>query len=488
TLPYSQILVHDKFSVLARYLDPLTMTESFLISGKKVLYRGAIDNQFTLFSTRDENIKTFLKDAVVQTLNSEQITLPKTDPFGCFVSYKNKPYTTTYSYFMNQVVPIIENKCQKCHEGRPGLDFSSYDTLAKFKEMIGYLVQNNIMPPWSAEGSNWKDDLRLSKAEKKTIRRWINSNDTELEKRKAEIVIKNPGLLKQEVLSENFEKIEIPMEKTVIEAKQPNGYRYFRFALNNDEPMWIDFIQFKSKIDFQLHHATITVRNVEFEDPAKGFVAEGGHMLVGTTGIWKYYNFEKSSAGFYIPKKAWFYIEAHYEGSGKDEDEQFVAVIHKFKKRPQLGLFTVALIIPPNHIKVPPNTKDYHVEKKELMLLDEDVSLVAVNAHMHSRGDKILFQIKKKKSGRKTDILRIDRYLHKLQRAYFLDKPLVVNKGDELQFNAWYDNTKANVNNVDSDSYAYGGLTSKEEMAVGTVWMTGRSEFVEQLMKNYLFK
>lgn len=484
-----QIFVQDQFKILARYLKPQTMTEVFLVSGQKIIYRGALDNQFTLFGTREDHIKHFLKEAIEKTVRSEEVELAQTDPIGCLVNFEDKSQKISFSYFVKNVVPIIENKCQKCHAGRSGLDFSKYETLSQFKEMIGYLIKNNIMPPWAAEGTNWRDDLRLSSSEKKILDRWLNSNDRELLSRSSEILIKSPDSTHEEPASDDFERIEIPFEKTLIEAQQPNGYRYFKFGLGNTEPMWIDFIQFKSKIDTQLHHATITVRNVEFKDAAEGFVAEGGHMLVGTTGVWKYYSFEKNNtAGFYIPKNAWFYVEAHYEGAGKDNNEQLTAVIHKLKKRPKSGIFTVALLIPHAQIKIPPNTKDFHVEKHQLMELDENVSLFAVNAHMHSRGDQILFQLKKNKTGKKVDILRINKYRHKLQRAYFLKKPILVKKGDELQFNAWYDNTKANLSNLDADAFVYGGLTSKEEMGVGTVWLSGRADFVEQLMKNYLFK
>lgn len=480
----SVINVQDTYKTLARYLKPQTMTESFLIADNKILYRGALDNQFGLFNTRDENIKNYLQEAIDEYLTTKKVLMPNTLPYGCFVDYGNKTGKMTYREFVRDIVPIIERRCLQCHAERPGLNFSNYDTVVKFKDMIGYVVRNDIMPPWAAEGHNWKNDLRLTKSEKKKIENWVNSEDAAIDKRKTEIVFKIPK--KNEIVGPAFEKIEIPVGTTVIEARQKSGYRYFKFALNNDEPMWIDFIQFKSKVDLLLHHATIIVRNKEFEKPIEGFHDSGGHMLVGTTGIWKYYRFANNPAGFYIPKKAWFYIEAHYEGSGKDETENLTAVIYKFKKAPVNGLFTAALIVPPNKINIPPNTADFHIEKTLPMLLDEKTSLIAVNAHMHARGTKILFQLVKS-SGKKIDILKINKYRHKLQRAYFLAKPLVVDKGDRLDFNAWYDNTRDNLSNPDPNAFVNGGLTSNDEMGVGTVWLKARSNFVKQLMNNYIY-
>lgn len=477
-----QIFVLDKFKILANYFKPPTMSYSYLIADNKILYRGSIDNQFTLFNSKEENIKNFLVDAIAEYLQSKPVSLPETESSGCLVDFKSKSTAMSFGYFKKNVAPIIENRCILCHNA--ALDFSKYENLSNFKEMIGYVVKEDIMPPWAPEGHNWKDSTKLKDSEKKEILKWVNSNDTEIIQRSRELLLKKPQ--QSEVLNAAYEKLEILAGKTTVEANPSNEYRYFKFSLNNKEPMWIDYVEFKSSNAYSLHHATIVVRNVEFDDAQKGFHNEAPRMLVGTTGIWKHYRFaNNSNTGFYIPAHSFFYIEAHYKGSGHEISEELKVNIYKFKKKPKKGLFTVALLVPHSEISIPPNTKNVCVEKEQNMMLDKDVSIVAVNAHMHARGDKILFQLLNSKA---VDILRINKYRYKTQQAYFLKEPLLVKKGNKVKFKACYDNTSDNLSNPDPEAFVSGGESSKEEMAVGTIWLSGDASFVQQLMKNYIFK
>ena len=464
------------------------MTEIFLIDDNTVLYRGAIDNQLTLVSSNNSEVVNYLKNAIVEKFDHKEISKPQSNPYGCIVSYEKKAGQVSFEYFNKNVATILQRKCLYCHSAQSGLNFSSYETLSNFKDMIGFVIQNNMMPPWAAEGKNWKNDTRLSKNEKTAIANWVESDDSEIYKRKKDIFLTSETISKNENSNSQLEKIEMLAGKSIIKSHELQGYRYFKIPIGNTEPVWIDYVEIKSKIPELLHHSTIVMRNLFFENAEEGFHSTTGHMLVGTSSVWRYYSFGSTNKGFYIPSNAWLYIEAHYEGSNKDELEEYKIIIHKFKKRPKLGIFTIALNVPFDEIKIPPNTKNIKVEKKLTLDWNERLSIVGVNAHMHSRGDRIVYQLKKKVSGRKIDILRINKYMHKVQRSYFFEKPLIVNKGDELQFAAFYDNTKDNLNNPDFNSFVRGGTTSNEEMGVGTVWLTGRSEFVEKIMKNYVFK
>src|SRR5215218_1207943 len=81
--------------------------------------------------------------------------------------------------FAQDVAPILYKNCTECH--RPGglgpFTLVTYDSAKKRVDDIKDAIQTNYMPPWHAEGPHgvFKNDRRLSDADRQTILRWIET-------------------------------------------------------------------------------------------------------------------------------------------------------------------------------------------------------------------------------------------------------------------------------------------------------------------------
>lgn len=66
-----------------------TLSEVALISVSKseVLYRGAINNQFTLDLSREKPTENYLRDAIESAMKNKKIKTKTTKAFGCEISY-----------------------------------------------------------------------------------------------------------------------------------------------------------------------------------------------------------------------------------------------------------------------------------------------------------------------------------------------------------------------------------------------------------------
>ncbi len=80
----------DKKLAIIKGLKASTTPEAFFISrvGEEILYRGLIDNWFYMLGrSRKEATAHYLLDAIDAFLKNKEISLKKTTPIGCLISY-----------------------------------------------------------------------------------------------------------------------------------------------------------------------------------------------------------------------------------------------------------------------------------------------------------------------------------------------------------------------------------------------------------------
>ena len=84
-------IVLDRDLELARRVSAEVTPEVFLIErgNSKPAYRGAIDNQYAGFGKKRPSADShFLADAIKSLLSDQPVTVARTKPIGCFISYE----------------------------------------------------------------------------------------------------------------------------------------------------------------------------------------------------------------------------------------------------------------------------------------------------------------------------------------------------------------------------------------------------------------
>lgn len=463
----NSIVVNDKHEQLRSILNPRTTTEAFLINKEKILYRGAIDNQYSYSGTKTSATVDFLVDAINQFLKGEAITVSQTEPFGCVVGNGLFGEPMSHIEFEKNVAPIIKSKCLNCHNKDSAIDLNNKNNLLKFRKMMGYVVEKNIMPPWNPKGKGWKNGSHLSPIEKKNFLKWVNSDDKEIRNK-----LKDPPFqyAKKEYnyyTADRFEQLEYDVPEIDLSPNKFEGYKFQKIDLKNNEDIWIDFVEFKSQSPKAFHHAVAAVRPYNWSDPQKGFYSMT--PMVGMVGQHPFgYMLRtahlKTPVGFLVPAHSTLYLQLHYEPTGKPEKDKLKLVFYKYKKKPKLTRFAVTGVIADDRIQIPPNTKNvkFTIDSKVPM----DAEIEAVHAHMHLRGSK--FEMELFRSGKKLrDLIKIDNFVFNWQEAYLYSKRVSVKKNDILKSTAIYDNTKENYDNPDPNQFVKGGLSIDDEMMVG---------------------
>ncbi len=87
--------------------------------------------------------------------------------------------------FTKDVVPILQAKCQVCHQPHSIAPMSllTYDQARKYASRIKARVVARIMPPWHIDKTvgiqAFKNDRSLSDAQIATIARWVDAGAPE---------------------------------------------------------------------------------------------------------------------------------------------------------------------------------------------------------------------------------------------------------------------------------------------------------------------
>src|SRR5262249_4382254 len=144
--------------------------EAFVLDrGRRVAYRGRIDDQYAVGSQKPRATKTELIDALEAVLAGRSAAVPVTEAPGAPLRGGRSGRPDVGGSYSRDVAPIIQNRCQACH--RPGQSgpfaFMNYRQVSKRAKAIREAVESRRMPPWGADPKHGKfaNDPSLSESE-----------------------------------------------------------------------------------------------------------------------------------------------------------------------------------------------------------------------------------------------------------------------------------------------------------------------------------
>jgi peroxiredoxin len=156
----------------------------FVLDAKRVVrYQGRIDDQYGLGASsgyaRPQVKRRDLALALDELLAGKEVSQSVTSVTGCQIGRRPRAVAKGDITFSKDVAPLLQKRCVSCH--RPGeigpFALTDYEEVVGWAGMIGEVVEQERMPPWSASAKfgQFANDARLSAAEKQTIRAWIDN-------------------------------------------------------------------------------------------------------------------------------------------------------------------------------------------------------------------------------------------------------------------------------------------------------------------------
>lgn len=178
----------DDDGSVRRELRPRTTTEVFVLDGdRRVVYRGAIDDQYRFGGTAPEPKARYLRDALTAVGEGRTPAVRMTGAPGCLVdpppAAQGAGAAGSGSMpFYPGVADVLARHCVGCHHpGGPGaFSLATHADVRGRTAMIAAVVREGVMPPNHGERSAGTPDglrsRRLSDQDRRVLLGWIDSS------------------------------------------------------------------------------------------------------------------------------------------------------------------------------------------------------------------------------------------------------------------------------------------------------------------------
>jgi mono/diheme cytochrome c family protein len=405
----------------------------------------------------------------------------------------------TVPTFAVDVAPIFNKNCTVCHHvgGSGPFPLTEYDSAKAYTEEIREKIQKRHMPPWHAVGprGEFRNDRRLSDADRATILRWLDTGAKPGDLRKAPPKPVYPkqmwGIGKPDVVLSMPTHFEVPARGTV-------EYQHFQVPTNFTEDRWVEAYEIMPGAREVVHHVQVyakapppppgttpvrgplvvnrahlpsppsaptfasRVRALFARDttpakrvrPKQNFGVLIGSMAPGTNPV----EFAPGTA-LRIKAGTVLTISMHYTAAGHSMKDR-TSIGFRFAKRPpQEEVYASAFV---NEVfAIPPGAKGVQIPAE--IGVREPIKVWGLLPHTHVRGTRWLYKLQKPDGTART-ILDIPEYDFNWQIYYLWNTPLMLNPGEKITSVAWYDNSDDNEDNPDPTKTVLPGEQTWDEM------------------------
>ena len=387
--------------------------------------------------------------------------------------------------FTKHVAPILQEKCQECHQ--PGsiapMSLITYEDARKYARRIKTKVSTRLMPPWHIDKSvgiqTFKNDRSLSDEQIATLVKWVDDGTPLGSSADLPPAPKFPDPNRWHY-ADQFGAPDLVLRSKSFDMPARTQDKWFRPVTETGltEARWVRAIEIKPvKPEHRkvVHHVLTLLEQREADGITN--LAHEAHGVQRSAGLFMEWAVGKTGeifaadAGKLMLPDSKIRWEVHLHAIGEEMKNIEVELgIYLYPKgfvperRTVLRMFDVSrgseLDIPPNQTAM---TQNFYV-------MQAPARLENFQPHMHMRGKAMSLEAIYP-DGRKEVLSAVNNFQWNWHVNYvYADSvaPLLP-KGTVLVFTAWHDNTTNNPNNPDPNQWVGWGDRTVDEMA--HVWV-----------------
>ncbi len=404
-------------------------------------------------------------------------TLAAQNPFAA----RSVPTVPRAVTFTRDVAPILQQKCQSCHQ--PGsiapMSLLTYEDAKKYSRRIRAKVSARLMPPWHIDRTigvqQFKNDGGLSDEQLATIVDWVDTGTPMGDPKDMPPAITFPDPNRWQLAEQLGVQPDLVIRSKPYTLAPKTQDKWFRPVVETGltEPRWVRAIEVKPvrandrKI---VHHVLAYLLQPEQGVTGLASSAHDHQMNAGLFMEWavgKTGQIFPEDAGKLMLPGSQIRWEVHMHAIGEEiKDSQVEMAVYFYPKgfvpphRTVLRMFDLSrdrdLDIPPNEKTV---TQNFYV-------MPAPGRLENFQPHMHMRGKAMSLEAVFP-DGRREVISAVNNFQWNwhINYVYATEAAPLLPKGTTLVFTAWHDNTAANENNPDPSQWVGWGDRTVDEMA-----------------------
>lgn len=428
------------------------------LAKQKVVYQGAIDDQFTEGAERPQPQKRYLATALDEFLSGRAVSLPQTPARGCRIAYSPAAEASHPPSYAGEIAPLLRRSCVECHrEGGIGpWAMDGHGRVRNNARMIEEVLLTRRMPPYDVDPDigRFANAHRLTRDETQALLRWIAAGAPRGD---------GPDPLADPLPP----RPDWPMGRPdfVLRLPKPEQipatgvleYRHIALPAPSTNELWLSGVDIQPGNRRVVHHAILYAQWPGCPDDGSG---NGVHVFGWAPGAnpARY----PDGVGKRIPAGATYTLEMHYTTNGSEQTDQAEVALY-LRPGPQ-ERNTEIRNATQYAIQIQPG--DSESSHLATYAFQKPATLYSLSPHMHVRGKWMKYELLYP-DGRRKALLHVPRYDFKWQMGYRLAEPLQVPAGSWLMVTGAFDNSAANPNNPDPTRAVAFGLQSWEEMFIG---------------------
>jgi len=353
----------------------------------------------------------------------------------------------------------------------------TYEGTRPWAKAIKASVLSRKMPPWSADPQygHFANDRRLNEEEVRTIAAWVDAGAPEgaAKDRPAPVQWRDGWNIRPDEIFQMPDPYTIPATGTL-------NYIYIVIPTGFTKDTWVTAAEVRPSARSVVHHVIAVVRPpgsqwmkeakpfVPYEpplprgeeDPQSKPVDDSYEFLAGYSPGMQPQRFDIDHSAKLIPAGADIVLQVHYTPNGKSvvEDQTKVGLTLAAQEPRKRFLSAVAASA---KWTIPPGDPNY--EGHARLTFGEPVELVFVQPHMHLRGKDMTIRLIYP-AGKTETLISVPHYDFNWQIIYYLEKPLPLPQGTQVEVTAHWDNSVSNPFNPDPKATVNYGFQSTEEM------------------------
>jgi hypothetical protein len=399
--------------------------------------------------------------------------------------------------FSKDVAPIFQAKCQECHQPNSIAPMSliTFQDARPWARSIKERVATRQMPPWHIDKSvgvqKFKNDMSLTDEQVDAIVRWVDAGAPQGDPK--DLPPPRPLVTDNEwkAVRDGFGKPDLIVrssEYTMPAEHQDVWYRPMS-EIPLTEPRWVKLVEIRPttlKARKIIHHSIAHLVLVDDPDavnkgttsgPGRGLGNNDPDAIVNSRpqlmewAIGKGYDLYRPGTGKLMVPGETITWDQHIHAVGEEITGGSEIGIWFYKKgeEPKKRSYLVGFtgIDRAKMLDIPPNS---FAMTEGFTVLKENALIENFQPHFHLRGKSMQVEAILP-DGSKQVISYVGNFNFNWMTNYIYDDdaaPLLP-KGTVIHVTAWYDNTKANKNNPDSDQWVGFGDRTVDEMA--HAWM-----------------
>jgi len=400
--------------------------------------------------------------------------------------------------FSKDVAPILQAKCQECHQPNSIAPMSliTYEDARPWARAIRDRVSTRQMPPWHIDPSvgvhKFKNDMSLTNQQIDTIVRWVDGGALQGDPK--DLPAPKPLVTSNEWqgVRDGFGKPDLVIKSS--EYTMPAQHQDVWYRPMSDipitEPRWVRMVEIRpSNLQARrvIHHSiAYQVLNADNTESVNTGTANGGSSAAASLSpvdlvnrrpqimewaIGKGYDLFREGTGKLIMPGEKISWDQHIHAVGEEitGGSEIALWFYPKGQEPKKRSYLIAFsgIDRAKMLDIPPNSIA-HTEG--FTVLKENTLITNFQPHFHLRGKAMKVEAILPDGGRQV-VSYVGNFNFNWMTNYIYDDDAapVFPKGTVIQVSAFYDNTKANKSNPDPEQWVGYGDRTVDEMA--HAWM-----------------